>query len=525
MSQYFLFSISFIFTLFIFYFILKKKEISFSLPAIIFFFFIIIGLLSFKKEYFFLYSFYKNLLNFTYFLLLMGFVWNEKEKKSFLWAIFIFVFISSLKGFYQYFFSFPLLMREVKNYANKFDPLIFSHILDAISFRRVFSFFGDPNIYALILNFAIILSFEIPLLLFTIFNIFFIGNLVLTFSRMGWISLFIFLLMLPLWYWWKEKNLLKNKLIKILITIVIFFVWFYISTLTRSNCSVIEHRISDVSTVKQRLGYWKVALIEYSQNPFLGNGFGSYELLYSKYKLPNIQETKYAHNFIFQTLAENGVIGTFLISLFFFFLLRNFFSHYLPFFITLVFLLSNLAGFSMYNSTTTFLFALILSLFNSGKCKINRTAFLFISFFVLSLSFYVSLNEVYKERLFYASISEDKKEMQKVLFKWNKLKIKDRFILKYISDVKLPVKEKIKFLKQNKNLLKYNAYCNFLLSDYYLKQGKLTLSLKYGYRAWQMYPLKRMYIRNLINIFKRANRIYKVKYFEKKLHCMVENFK
>lgn len=62
--------------------------------------------------------------------------------------------------------------------------------------------------------------------------------------------------------------------------------------------------------VVERLSHWQAALNMARANPWLGVGFGNYEVVYPAYRLLNWHEPLgHAHNFYLNILAETGIIG------------------------------------------------------------------------------------------------------------------------------------------------------------------------------------------------------------------------
>lgn len=62
--------------------------------------------------------------------------------------------------------------------------------------------------------------------------------------------------------------------------------------------------------VVERLAHWQAALNMASENPWLGVGFGNYEIAYPTYRLINWKfPLGHAHNYYLNVLAEAGIIG------------------------------------------------------------------------------------------------------------------------------------------------------------------------------------------------------------------------
>lgn len=66
----------------------------------------------------------------------------------------------------------------------------------------------------------------------------------------------------------------------------------------------------DNYAVAERLAHWQAALNMATDQPFLGVGFGNYEIVYSQYRLINWSEALgHAHNYYLNLFAELGIIG------------------------------------------------------------------------------------------------------------------------------------------------------------------------------------------------------------------------
>lgn len=63
--------------------------------------------------------------------------------------------------------------------------------------------------------------------------------------------------------------------------------------------------------IVERLAHWQAALNMADAHPWLGVGFGNYEIAYDSYRLLNWRESLgHAHNYYLNLLAETGIIGT-----------------------------------------------------------------------------------------------------------------------------------------------------------------------------------------------------------------------
>lgn len=70
------------------------------------------------------------------------------------------------------------------------------------------------------------------------------------------------------------------------------------------------------SGMGQRIAYWTAAVEAWREAPLLGHGTGGYELVYLVHRQPGSNETRHAHSWFFQSLAEGGIVGTALLLAF-----------------------------------------------------------------------------------------------------------------------------------------------------------------------------------------------------------------
>jgi len=63
------------------------------------------------------------------------------------------------------------------------------------------------------------------------------------------------------------------------------------------------------SGIQQRLYYWQAALGIWQENPLFGQGPGSFEILYPQFRVPGAGETREPHSWLFNHLAETGLLG------------------------------------------------------------------------------------------------------------------------------------------------------------------------------------------------------------------------
>ena len=76
-----------------------------------------------------------------------------------------------------------------------------------------------------------------------------------------------------------------------------------------------------------RIMWWKTAWLMFKDHPFLGIGFGNYGAFFTYYRPELVINTLFAHNIIFQLLAETGIAGLLSFCTLFFIIFKKAFSN------------------------------------------------------------------------------------------------------------------------------------------------------------------------------------------------------
>jgi O-antigen ligase len=71
----------------------------------------------------------------------------------------------------------------------------------------------------------------------------------------------------------------------------------------------LQARFTNLSTVRERLGYWEIAWTLFAASPLTGEGVGSFVTWYPSLRLPGQGEAQLAHSLPLQLMAETGLIG------------------------------------------------------------------------------------------------------------------------------------------------------------------------------------------------------------------------
>lgn len=111
------------------------------------------------------------------------------------------------------------------------------------------------------------------------------------------------------WHNLNDKRLLYLASLILLLAIGIVFVTLYTEYLNFIG----RHSLSLV----MRMGYWATSLQIWWHAPFFGVGIGSFKDYYYTYKTPWVEEVNKAHNFYLQWPSETGLIGVFVLLIFF----------------------------------------------------------------------------------------------------------------------------------------------------------------------------------------------------------------
>jgi tetratricopeptide (TPR) repeat protein len=232
----------------------------------------------------------------------------------------------SLYALYQYGWGFSRLYEQLK-WQEQFLGMdrIEWGILHALKEKRVFATFGNSNVFGgfLAIAFPFLLASvavqrrtwlkcallaQIALMCVVIY---------LTKSRGAFLcaGLAIILTLVML----NRQLLLRNvKIIRIVFFIAIILVLLFAGLLVRSAAkarsgdvhqSSLARRLTNLTTVRERLFYLQIGFRMIPRAPLLGSGLGAYGVLYPQYRLPQAQESKYVHNFVAQLWIETGLIG------------------------------------------------------------------------------------------------------------------------------------------------------------------------------------------------------------------------
>ncbi|MGF1572812.1 MAG: O-antigen ligase family protein [Sumerlaeia bacterium] len=197
-----------------------------------------------------------------------------------------------------------------------FHPAQFESLLHLIREGRTSGWIGASNIYAGFLVLAIPLGIGViatqqrlvARLLAAGGVLVCIGGILLSGSRGGTVAALLFVA-LCFFAWPVQKRWLNKQ--KIAATVSLFVL--AIPAVLQAQGTVLS-RVGGLSTLQQRFYYWEAAWAMFLKSPLIGNGLGSFEVLYPAYRVVGSQETRQSHSLLFETLAELGLVGVLLFA-------------------------------------------------------------------------------------------------------------------------------------------------------------------------------------------------------------------
>lgn len=213
--------------------------------------------------------------------------------------------------------------------------------------ERFFSTLGNPNFLAAYLVESIPVIFILFFITHKIYKKFFILTalilaiviLFLTKSRAGFLSFLvtvIFILVYTIFDARKKENELfsKNKIWFLAFAIIIILTYFH--PIVRDAFQMLWERSKNLFSFKgiiltPRVYIWKSALMMFKDNPIIGTGLDTFQVIFPYYRFPIYWQLEWngtpekTHNVFLQILATQGVLGfSFYLLLFFTFLKKSF---------------------------------------------------------------------------------------------------------------------------------------------------------------------------------------------------------
>jgi len=270
-------------------------------------------------------SFYVTTLAFFSFAVANGITGGRRRKV--LTALFWTASVVSIYGIYQYFIGFPRTEDFLREYGAS-SGLTSAQIADAASklkYRRAFSTMFSPNIMACYIAMVIPVGLDLFLgsrkgrvlrVLYGVLIGVMVFALFLTKSAGGVVA---FTSGILIYAFVKKRSRFSGRHaaagLLVIVVLSFFGAWLYIN---RS-----DKALGVSNSFSKRMDYWHSSIDISGRSPLLGNGAGSFEILYSQYKSEGSDEVRYAHNLFLQVLAETGIVGSAFLTLFFFLFLQK----------------------------------------------------------------------------------------------------------------------------------------------------------------------------------------------------------
>ena len=354
-------------------------------------------------------------------------------------------------------------------------------------------------------------------------------------SRASFISLFLVIILLTIYYFLNRKNkvFLKFSIKSILIFCLFLSAEAFINSSSNSIDrigSITSSSLEDQS-INQRLNYYKSALVQFKEKPF-GEGLGNWKIKSIKLNKDIINDyivPYHMHNDFLQNLAELGLIGFILYGLIFLTLLLKLLKSIfwdqtnskLDYFLLLgliVYLVDASLNFPMARPMIQvymiLFFILILRDINNNYTEGN---FYKISILILVLGTFLTLYinyqsfNTYKKQIplmadfNFGKYTIDVKEFEKIDFKWPNLSVTtiplNSMIARYYENSG-QYEKAINILHQTKNINPYLGWNVAVLAASYFDTKKIDSAIYYSEKAYYKIPNNNLHIRLMLGAAK-----------------------
>jgi O-antigen ligase len=351
-------------------------------------------------------------------------------------------------------------------------------------------------------------------------------SIILLQSRLGLISV----LTIYLLYFILMKPLRKNIYVSLLIS-SLFFLYF--------NSNDFQNKIektysfqnlgNDDSTI-QRLSFYQTSISLFNENPFFGNGLGSWK--YKSLQDDNTDNKKilvpyYTHNDFLQTLMETGLIGLLIYLIFFLLLIRNIISYrdhkaLAPMIIVIVIVIYNsLINFPIHRTQEYIPFIICCSFIFSKRVftkKDKKSNLLTIMLILLIPSIIIAKNEYSSLKIQGVLMNDytnnkfslDFKQVEKISYKLTNLDSNAVPISTYLSRYYFneeKIYESIKLLNYSLSINKYDLMTKELQLKNYIFTNQNNKAYKLVKDLLNKYPNNK----NYLQIFQAISRDLEIK--------------
>ncbi len=245
--------------------------------------------------------------------LLINILRERKEIRVVLSTILTVAILVSLYGIYQNYIA----LEETREWVRMYHPGQFSsQFMSRLGTDKVFSTFVFPPALAGYL--CLVLPLALCFLIYgqakwmrTLSGLTLVSGglcLYFTYSKGGWVSLFLSIILLFAVIFWNKIWKYRYLFLILLLILIIPFLFPAIREFSLEHEPFI-HLQGFFDSLTVRVDYWKAGLGMLRDYPVLGSGLGTFGTLYAKYKLPQAEETQLAHNNYLQVWTEMGILG------------------------------------------------------------------------------------------------------------------------------------------------------------------------------------------------------------------------
>jgi tetratricopeptide (TPR) repeat protein len=359
-------------------------------------------------------------------------------------------------------------------------------------------------------------------------------------SRASFISLFLVIILLTIYYFLNRKNkvFLKFSIKSILIFCLFLSAEAFLTTSENSIDrigSITDSSLEDES-INQRLNYYKSALVQFKEKPF-GEGLGNWKIKSIKLNKDIINDyivPYHMHNDFLQNLAELGLIGFILYGLIFLTLLlkllKSIFWYQtnskLDHFLLLgliVYLVDASLNFPMARPMIQvymiLFFILILRNINNTFFESKLASKIFISILAIGifLTLYVNYQSyiTYKKQIplmadfNYGKYTIKVEEYENIDFKWPNLSVTtiplNSMIARYYENSG-QYEKAINTLHQTKNINPYLGWNDAVLAASYFDTNKIDSAIYYSEKAYYKIPNNNLHLRLMLGAAKEKRR-------------------
>ena len=351
-------------------------------------------------------------------------------------------------------------------------------------------------------------------------------SIILLQSRLGLISV----LTIYLLYFILMKPLRKNIYVSLLIS-SLFFLYFNSNDFqNKIEKTYSFQNLGDDDSTIQRLSFYQTSISLFNENPFFGNGLGSWK--YKSLQDDNADNKKilvpyYTHNDFLQTLMETGLIGLLIYLIFFLLLIRSIISYrdhkaFAPMIIVIVIVIYNsLINFPIHRTQEYIPFIICCSFIFSKRVftkKDKKSNLLTIMLILLIPSIIIAKNEYSSLKIQGVLMNDytnnkfslDFKQVEKISYKLpnlasNAVPISTYLSRYYFNEEK--IYESIKLLNYSLSINKYDLMTKELQLKNYIFTNQNNKAYKLVKDLLNKYPNNK----NYLQIFQAISRDLEIK--------------